>query len=245
MRSDERKRLLIIPCCARKRTGGEPWQPNPQTYEGVISKGIAQRVFEARKVILKAITDSGTGYHEPKYKKNGAIQRGPDFGCRDISGEYMPAIDRYCGTLYAACPGITAQLRENAEEGPRLLILSALYGPLHPLDSIQDYNLAMGDRHAGKAWADLFPAFLASFVEAFDVRKIEFFFGASTAYFRIAQRAVSPLIRAGHIQVILHEVQNGNLRETPHNHGLTLARRLGCKPAGILTRKVIIREIEA
>lgn len=242
---DDKGRLLIIPCCARKKAGGGPWRSNPQAYDGVISKDAVLQVFDARKEILRAVTEAGSVYHEPKYIKNRAIKTGPDFGCRDISGEYMPAIERYCGTLYAACPGIKERFGESAEKGPHLLILSALYGPLHPLDCIQDYNLAMGERHAGKAWSDLFPAFLASFVEAFSIRKIELFLGVSTAYFRIAKRAVSPLIRAGYIRAIHHEVQNGNLRETPRNHGLTLARRLGGAPAGTLTREVITRKIEA
>jgi hypothetical protein len=244
---NDRQRLLIIPCCARKRAGGRPWQPNPGTFEGVISKDVIDRVLEARIQILNAITGGDKRYHEPKYKKNLAIKAGPDFGRQDISMEYMPAIDRYYGTLYTAYPGMPDVVKRsiNTGSGPSILIFSALYGPLHPLDCIQDYNLVMGDSNTSRVWSIVFPVFLASYIKAFGIKRVELFFGVSTTYFRIAHKAVSPLIRAGDLLAILYEVQNGNLRETPRNHGLILANRLGCKSIEPLTREITVREIHA
>ena len=242
---DDSQRLLIIPCCARKKAGGQPWQPNPGSWEDVVDGDIRSRVLTGRMMLADEITRRHD--QEPKHIKNLALRTGPDFGGQDIYGEYLPAVDRYSGTLYTAYPGMSDLIKRNSglAQGIHILILSALYGPLHPLDSIQDYNLTMGDRHARRTWSEIFPVFLASFVKALGIKQIELFLGKSTPYYRIAHRAVLPLVEDSPLVATLHDIQNGNLRETPRNHGLILAQTLGLSDVPPLTRETIARGIHA
>jgi cytoplasmic iron level regulating protein YaaA (DUF328/UPF0246 family) len=85
--------------------------------------------------MVKASPDFLTG----NYEKNSNINAGPDFGEQALLGRYLPALRRYQGTLYSV-PGLRHAIEMSAfqKDAPRVLILSALYGPLHPLSPIQD-----------------------------------------------------------------------------------------------------------
>lgn len=62
---------------------------------------------------------------------------------------FIPGLSRYPGGLYSVPkmkPAVQRMLSQG--EGPKMLILSALYGPLHPHRPIQDDNLMMQDAPA-------------------------------------------------------------------------------------------------
>ena len=122
--------------------------------------------MSARADVLSAIR-SNRKYLTGKYSKNAAIQDGPEFGGDRLNGHYMPAIERYIGSLYSGTLGFAEAIRKNERDNSKILvlILSALYGPLHPMDLIQDYNLQMSDSPAYQVWKDQFPLFLEEYVE--------------------------------------------------------------------------------
>ena len=244
MMKDSSQTLLIIPCCARKKPGGGSWSEQPKTK--MFGDDIANTINRARMQVLKKISSGGPRYQDDKYLKNLVIKPGPDFGGRDDSGLYMSAIDRYIGSLYTVYPVLFRLVRQRLQDdkNPHILILSALYGPLHPLDYIQDYNLEMGDIAASRTWSDIFPLFLQQYIKITRINRIELYLGAKTPYYRVAKRAISPLLQSGRIQeAILHEVQNGSMSETPKNHGLLLARHLGAASTKTMTREIIERNI--
>jgi len=173
--------------------------------------------------------------------KNTRIKKGPDFGAEDLSGQYLPAIARYKGHLYSAVTDFSRIVTEclNSPNCPGMLILSALYGPLHPLDMIQDYNLKMSDRPAYRTWKERFPPFLKEYVQRNEINNILLYLGSSTAYFKVVKRAVTPLLETGVLdQVVQFEVERGNPYHTPHNHGLLIASHLRFAHLGF-TRKII------
>ena len=149
---------MILPCCSEKKDGGL------SNYEGYLSKYISRdcykRIIETRKNILSNLKQNDE-YITGKYRKNKNIKAGKDFGEANSTGKYMQAIDRYAGSLYSAVQISTRLVRQSFKKGngPKIIILSALYGPLHPLDMIQDYNLRMSDKPAYTAWKTTFCSF--------------------------------------------------------------------------------------
>ncbi|MBC8214160.1 MAG: peroxide stress protein YaaA [Candidatus Marinimicrobia bacterium] len=198
--------LLIIPCCARKSSGGKPL---PKNYSDPLSKYICPSAYKNLVDIRKD--------HIAQHIKH--------------SDQYMPAIDRYNGNLYTAFPTLSKCIRNNTniEGKPKLLILSALYGPLHPESLINDYNLIMPISKNG-FWALNFPAFLSDYVNHNKIEYIRFYCGTSTGYYTVVNQSATPLL-GGHttLKGVTHcNVVNGNSYHTPYNHGLQLATDLGC-----------------
>jgi hypothetical protein len=194
----------------------------------LVSEAVVKEVVYVREQLLRTIK-SEEKYVSGKYKKNIDIKYGPDFNGSDFSGKYRPAIQRYIGSLYTESPGlpnlIARRLREP--DAPHMLILSALYGPLYPLDMIQDYNLKMDDPPARKTWERVFPLFLKGYIKNNAIKRVELFFGHSTKYKRVAELSVMPLLKNGLLSESVHyEVENGSTQGTPRAHGRLLANRL-------------------
>jgi hypothetical protein len=219
--------LLIIPCCARKTAGraqigndGDPLAKlvTPERYSAMIA---------ARRAVIESIRDNREFTRE-KYFKNTDIKDGADFGGQDMSGSYMPALTRYAGTLYGV-PGLKSAIERTAatKADPQIMILSALYGPLHPLSPIQDYNLMMQDAPA-RAWSKEFPAFLTDYAQRNGVGKIGLYLGSSTAYLRVAAKAVAEMRNSGLIsEAVQYHIVDGSTRATPLKHGSRLLCDLG------------------
>ena len=216
------KSLLLLPCSARKASGGTRFSEDPLAES--VSSECYSNVIATRSTLLSTLLNSPK-YTSDKYQKNTAIRKGRDFGPQENSGDYLPATARYRGNLYTAKPGLESIITENTNSigQPKLLILSALYGPLHPLSPIQDYNLKMSDPHARKAWQYGFANFLENYIDSQKIERIHLFFGPTTEYYKIALAAVTPLSRKMKLtHVYHHEIENGNAFHTPHNHGLLL-----------------------
>ncbi|MBM7856115.1 hypothetical protein JOC37_002545 [Desulfohalotomaculum tongense] len=236
--------LLIFPCCAEKVSGGESWKTEGEVLKNFISQHMQKEVNNARNQLLSSIKKNQR-YIQGKYKKNESITFGPDFGNDDIDGKYMPAIKRYCGQLYSPFENFKEEVINCIKDKscPHLLILSALYGPLHPLDMVQDYNLKMSDPPAYKAWKEHFPSFLKEYVKMNGIKEIKLYFGRSTHYLKVAKQAVIPLLQDGLLsRAANYEVEEGNSYHTPYNHGLLIAKDLQIIQKPNLTRN--INEIE-
>lgn len=89
--------------------------------------------------------------------------------------------------------------------------------------------------------------FLADYVEHNGIRRAALYVGTSTAYFKIARKAVAPLLASNRLeQAAQYHVVDGGTRETPTRHGALLAAQLAgadCSPffAGGMTREVRLR----
>ena len=237
--------LFIIPCCASKNSGGEQINCYSSHLEGAVSRQSYGGLTESRYEVLQALSEDSQ-YLSDKYLKNRNIQHGPEFGGTVMSGKYLPAIERYTGSLYAGRSEIESFVKASHSNltGPRVLILSALYGPLDPLDMIQDYNLKMPDRPAYKVWKLYFPRFLKEYVHRLSIRRVRLYLGGSTGYFKVAKLAVNGLIGSNLIdQAIQYEVINGSSYVTPFTHGQLILSHLRGQIDHELEIKVMTREL--
>jgi|LSQX01.2.fsa_nt_gb hypothetical protein len=195
-------------------------------------------LLTARNELLKTVKTK-TSFTSGEYAKNKDIASGPDFGGGETGGRYMPAVDRYTGTLYTADKNLAAHIRKAYHDpnSPRMLIVSALYGLLHPLELIQDYNLQMSDSPAKSIWTRYLPGILKDYIERNAIKRVVMYFGGSTPYLTIARSAVEPLYEKGTIkQVLRYDIERGNAYHTPYNHGLLLSQDLTGQSPGGFTR---------
>ena len=127
-------------------------------------------------------------------------------------------------------------------DGPKMLILSALYGPLHPHSPIQDYNLMMSDSPA-RLWASAFTPFLEAYVRQNRIRKVVMYVGSGTRYYAVAKKAVANLREKRLItQGLQYHVTDGSTPTTPFQHGLRLLDDLDPRPLEGFPRSVGIVE---
>ena len=155
-------------------------------------------------------------YLSRKYEKSRGLEPGPDFGGQSASGLYLPAVQRYKGTLYLNAPALSSRSNQHGQ----ILILSALYGPLHPLSRIQDYNLQMNDKPAYRTWKKRLPGFLRNYALSNGIEEVHLFFGSSSYYLKTAQVAVEPLLKEKLIKkAVQYHVTGGSTRLTPQTHG--------------------------
>ena len=163
-----------------------------------------------------------------------------------VKAPYLPAVDRYIGSLYTGNPKLVDAIRQNEarKNDVRVLILSALYGPLHPLDLIQDYNLQMSDKPAYRVWKDQFPLFLEDYVDQNQVSEISLYVGGSTRYYRVAELAARRLKKKDLVgSVTQYEVIDGSSYVTPFTHGQLLYSHLSKVPDRNLENRVLVRQI--
>ncbi len=226
--SSFQRELLLIPCCASKKPKGRGPTVTTEPLSNLVSHSIYSDLLEARREVLSHI-NRREQHLSGKYEKNRGVRLGPDFGGRCTSGQYLSAIERYVGKLYES---VLATLASDGNPyrnqcNRHILILSALYGPLHPRSDIQDYNLKMLDQPAYKIWKAAFPAFLRNYVASNEIRSIHLFLGTTTHYLKIARLAVEPLLNDRLItEAIQYHVINGNSDKTPKLHGKIFARHL-------------------
>jgi hypothetical protein len=235
--------LVIIPCCAAKSGGGRLDGAVPDPLKDLVSASAYGQALDTRAEVLGAVRRAQK-FTSDRYAKNMALTDGPDFGVSTGAALTMPALDRYQGSLYRA-NGLKEEIRKavSSDDGMRILILSALYGPLHPLSPIQDYNLMMSDTPS-KSWGTAFPQFLSDYVENNGIRRVALYVGSSTAYFKIARRAAVPLLASGRIEAaVQYHVVEGGTRETPTQHGQLLAAHLSGADCSSLLNKATTREL--
>ena len=219
--------LLLIPCCARKAPD-DSHQSLIDPLTDIVSEVSYSLMIQKRAMLLDQLQRSNK-YTSGTKARNIGIREGADFGKGDFSGGYLPAIERYIGNLYTAHHEVVDAVKElaNNKGQPRLLILSALYGPLHPLSPIQNYNLQMSDSLATTTWRTGFAEFLGSYVESLGIRDIHLFVGSSTPYFWTAMTAAKPIRGNKKLDHIYqYHIVEGNSYHTPHNHGLLLLKML-------------------
>jgi cytoplasmic iron level regulating protein YaaA (DUF328/UPF0246 family) len=235
--------LFIIPCCKTKEQGGQTLCSLCSFVDPLSSSTSYKNVTSARAELLNTLRlrENSKKYMSGEYSKNKDIRDGPDFGLDELSGRYLPAIDRYQGKLYSAVLNFSKRVKDNLRtpNKPKMLILSALYGPLHPCSMIQDYNLKMSDSPAHQTWEEHFPPFLEEYVQMNKINSVQLYLGSKTCYFKVAKEAITPLLEKKLInQAIQFEVEQGNSNDTPHNHGLLVSAHLK------LTKSVVMIELK-
>lgn len=209
------KKLFLIPCCASKKHNGHSRFAAPDPLSRLVSEAAYSAILETRREVLSGIRQDER-YLSGKYEKNRRLEPGPDFGGQSASGLYLPAVQRYKGTLYSSAPALSSR----SDRDGQILILSALYGPLHPLSRIQDYNLQMSDKPAYGTWKKRLPGFLRNYALSNGIREVHLFFGSSTYYLKAAQAAVESLLKEELIKkAVQYHVTGGSTRLTPQTHG--------------------------
>lgn len=219
--------LLIIPCCAKKSPGGATGTPYTDPLRDFVSQKAYERMLGARREALRVVR-SEPKFMSDKYLKNRAIVEGAEFDETNGSGKYLSALGRYVGTLYSV-DGLRSAVEATvaAQDRPRIMILSALYGPLHPHTKIQDYNLKMDDAPA-RVWSDEFSPFLQEYVKRNGIAEISLYLGTKTKYFSVALNAIAALKAKGLLRrAVQYHVVNGGTRPTPLAHGQRLLGDLG------------------
>jgi len=214
--------LFIIPCSGKKQRFGVTLDNYKDVLREFVSPEIYNSIISARKELLSTIKQNQK-YISNKYSKNKNIKLGPDFGLQDLSSKYLPAIDRYTGRLYAVKQNFSELVKNSLDSPnkPRIIILSALYGPLHPLSMIQDYNLKMSDSPAFNIWKEYFPNFLRDYISRNQISRIHLYLGSTTNYLKVVKNAILPLLKKGFInQAIQFGIKDGGFFHTPINHGL-------------------------
>jgi len=217
----QNKTLFIIPCCKAKAPGGQTPFSFSDPIQDLISQPPYRALLSARKLVLDKLRGDPK-YVSEKYNKNSNIKDGPEFGTSRPIGEYLPAVERYIGNLYKGSPGLANRIKTHIANPnkPSVLILSALYGPLHPSALIQDYDLKMSDRPAYQSWKRNFPPFLVEYVQRSSIKEVRLYLGGSTAYLRVAKSAVRLLKEKKLVGRVIHyDVKNGNSYRTPSLHG--------------------------
>ncbi len=118
--------VILIPCCKRKRTGGDARYEASVSVPTLLPPASGQALLDARRDLSHLLD----------------LTPGPDLGSEGGGSiRYMPAYQRYQGRLYEK-----AQLtHEDAlgRSGARVLIVSALYGLVTALEPIRKYDLEM------------------------------------------------------------------------------------------------------
>ena len=236
--------LLIIPCCAAKAPKGPVVGSYTDPLKDVVSQSAYAELLLARANVLREVKRNPR-FITDKYAKNAAIlPEGEEFGGPfnpNRAATYLPAISRYTGTLYSV-PGLKAAIVQAVTDNcqPRIMILSALYGPLHPMSQIQDYNLKMSDAPA-RVWSRSFPPFLEDYVANNGITSLYLYVGSATAYFSIAREAAVRLLRKGLLRrAVQYHIEEGDTRTTPLQHGARLLSDLsGIANTGILAPDLV------
>ncbi len=190
--------LLIIPCCKTKIQGGNSISLD---YQDPLKELISNSKFQD-------LLSGRAGFEE--YLKD--------------NRHFLPAIDRYNGNLYRVIPNFASEIkkRTNGVNQPKLIILSALYGPLHPLSLINDYELQM-PKNRNHYWYYSFPSFLKDYVRSNKISSIKIYCGKSTGYSTVLTNAIKSLREQDKIDdIIRYDVTKGSSLFTPQNHGLQL-----------------------
>ncbi len=229
-------KLFLIPCCKTK-ANSLAWSceaPVSDPLSDLVSPAVYSGVLSARMGVLSRIMESDK-YRSGQYEKNCRIKRGPDFGQENKSGSYLPARKAYKGLLYSRAPALPSGVHKSTQ----IIILSALYGPVHPASYIQDYNLRMDDAPAYRVWKEEFRSFLHCYVRTNDIQEIHLLFGSSTRYLRVARAAVGPLLEKRVIRrAVQYHVIDGSSRVTPQTHGSLLKQFLERKRTDNLPENV-------
>jgi len=157
--------LFLIPCCRAKRSGGD----------GSAWGEIFQRENHNKCGFLSNYRDELCGFYSCLSKEQAPeVYRGRGAGksreekvlqawhknLNIYKSPTVPAIERYCGSLYKSLEESTLERIRN-HMIDNILIVSALLGLVDPMDLIPDYELMMQDMAPGnkpvwKYWAESF-----------------------------------------------------------------------------------------
>lgn len=146
-------KLVLLSCSLDKQAGGAPYVRGSRSLLGEIDAALARRLGQARQEILRGIRlgeirDNlhGKGSRGSRGPNSGLVA-GPDFAGDAAGGQYLPACVRYRGRFFQEIPTRTEWSAAWSAE-VRTLIVSGLYGFLHPEELVQQYDIHLADEWA-------------------------------------------------------------------------------------------------
>jgi hypothetical protein len=124
-----RSALVLVPDSPRMRRGGDPSWRRQATALAVLGAA-GDRLGEARRTLAALVGEAA----------------GPDLGGDGNRRAYLPALERYDGSLYesAGLSRLAAADRETLRES--CLIVSGLYGLLTTTEPVREHSLTMDAR---------------------------------------------------------------------------------------------------
>jgi cytoplasmic iron level regulating protein YaaA (DUF328/UPF0246 family) len=127
--------LVLLACSNRKQVGGFSDYTPSRILGQALSPSLIGVLLAARAELVKSA--------------NKKLPSGPDLDIPNLhsDAEYLPAYQRYTGTVYAR--GRVQDLYPTQSKN-RLVIISALYGLLDGDDLIQQYDLVMDEIISGQ-----------------------------------------------------------------------------------------------
>jgi len=152
------KVLVILPCCKNK-TGEELYFESEIRFEDFLRPEFVHRLDEARKRFRSYI---------------------------DLNSTPMSALGKYNGFLYRCTQDFKQQIKNSVENGEvDVLIMSAVYGFLHPSQYIFTYEKEM-DNKTANLWINLgLPEILEEYIRQVKINKVFGFFARSSGYFKV------------------------------------------------------------
>jgi hypothetical protein len=223
------KTLLIIPCSAKKLKGGKPITEykNDFSFYDFWDKDTLELIIKCRKQIKNKHTNC---YNES-------------------DNEYLPAIQRYVGNVYQPelkkeQPKKTLsyiQKHYGNINQPQIIILSALYGPLHPFELIQNYNLKMGQ--ATSIWKAACEQIISCYVQKNNIDKIVMYTGSGADYFKVMLPTIKSLLAKKLIKsAYQYHVVDGGSSQTPVTHGKLFYADISQTACEKLSRVIELRQ---
>jgi hypothetical protein len=88
---------------------------------------------------------------------------------------------------------------------------------------------------------DALPGFLEEYVTKNGIRDVRLYLGRTTAYLKVASRALQAIIQQGTVTATFYDVEGGTSRETPRNHGVRFLSDLG-QPSSQAASKTIVEK---
>src|SRR3989304_7321142 len=160
------KDLFVICCSDTKNPYGESGYSDKKAAFNLIQE-YRKALLHKRAEVLKMLLPLKDVKKNPY---NYRLIEGPDLNGDKTGGEYLPAYQRYKGRFYM-------QISENTWDTLKdnILIISGLYGLVHPQEQIQCYSLSIDEHPEVLAtWQKdgLLTNYLVAFIRLHEIKKV-------------------------------------------------------------------------
>ena len=144
------KVLFVSICSLNKAEGGGRSYARSETVASLLSAPIAKRLRQrrerARQLVVGLDSPNRQGVEVSELFYNDHLARGEDFGGKEGTPLYLPAVERYKGRFFLSMGKDRSAVIREANH--HVLFLSGLYGIVRALEPIQLYSCPLDGRVA-------------------------------------------------------------------------------------------------
>lgn len=148
------KALFLFICSFHKQEGGTVDYAAGDSVLGRLPRATGEALLGKREQVRLWLIE---GEQRWRYQRIGDMElnrflvRGEDFGGRDHSAQYLPALERYNGRFYMALGEQGRAMLQGSRH--HALIVSGLYGVVTPMEPIQLYSAPLASTFPNfRAW---------------------------------------------------------------------------------------------